>query len=125
MTATKQVLQIIALAVMYFVAAWCASFLGLLEGFSLPVYLSAGVALGALLCGGVRLWPGVFLGGLVFNAWFMNYVAPASDSSFFTMALINVGMASAAVGQALLGVFLFNRFISSSNPFNPSAALYV
>jgi PAS domain S-box-containing protein len=48
----------------------------------------------------------------------MNYVSPASASPFFTMALTNVGMASAAVAQALVGIFLFNRFVSSSNPFN-------
>jgi PAS domain S-box-containing protein len=48
----------------------------------------------------------------------MNYVAPTSDLSVFTMIVTSFGMAFAAVAQALLGTFLFNRFVSASNPFN-------
>ena len=48
----------------------------------------------------------------------MNYVAPSSDLSVFTMMLTNTGMSGAAVAQALAGAFLFNRFISSPNPLN-------
>jgi PAS domain S-box-containing protein len=123
--AHKQILKIIALAGMYFAAAWGVSILGLPEGFSLPIYPAAGVALGGLICCGVRLWPGVFLGGLAFNAWFMNYVAPASESSVFKMVLTSSGMSSAAVVQALVGAFLFNRFVSSPNPFNRTKDILV
>ncbi len=118
MTAQKQVLKIIALAGMYFVTAWGVSVLGLPEGFSLPIYPAAGVALGGIICCGARLWPGIFLGGLAFNAWFMNYVAPAADVPVFTMMLTSSGMALAAVAQALVGGFLFNRFVSSPTPLN-------
>jgi PAS domain S-box-containing protein len=118
MTAQNQVLKIIALAGMYFVTAWGVSVLGLPEGFSLPIYPAAGVALGGVICCGARLWPGIFLGGLAFNAWFMNYVAPAADVPAFTMMLTSSGMALAAVAQALVGAFLFNRFVSSPTPLN-------
>lgn len=60
----NQVLKIIALAGMYFVAAWGVSILSLPAGFSLPIYPAAGVALGGLICCGVRLWPGVFFRGV-------------------------------------------------------------
>ena len=46
MTTDHRVLRIIGLAAMYFVAAWGVSILGLPEGFSLPIYPAAGVALG-------------------------------------------------------------------------------
>ena len=118
MTAQNEGLKIIALAGLYFVAAWCVSIVGLSEGFSLPIYPAAGVALGGCICCGPRLWPGVFLGGLAFNFWFMNYVAPATDMPFFTMILTSSGMASATVAQALVGAFLFNRFVSTHNPLN-------
>jgi hypothetical protein len=68
MTSHNQVLKIIALAGMYFVAAWGVSILGLPDGFSLPIYPAAGVALGGIICCGIRLWPGVFLGALAFNS---------------------------------------------------------
>ena len=118
MTAQNQVLKIIALAGMYFVTAWGVSILGLPEEFSLPIYPAAGVALGGIVCCGTRLWPGIFLGGLAFNAWFMNYVAPTADVPVFTMMLTSSGMALAAVAQALVGGFLFNRFVSSPTPLN-------
>ena len=116
--ANNLVLKIIALAGMYFVAAWGISILGLPEGFSLPIYPAAGVALGGLICCGIRLWPGVLLGGLAFNAWFMNYMVPALDEPFIITVLTTFGMALGAVAQALFGAFLFKRFVSSSNPFN-------
>ncbi len=103
---------------MYFATAWGVSILGFPNNFSLPIYPAAGVALGGCICCGIRLWPGVFLGALAFNAWFMNYVAPASDLPVFTMMLTSSGMALAAVAQVLVGTFLFNRFISSLNPLN-------
>ncbi len=118
MTTHHQVLKIIALAVMYFVTAWSVSILGLPDDFSLPIYPAAGVALGALICCGVRLWPGIFLGGLAFNFWFMNARDPASDLPVVAMLLTSSAMALAAVAQALVGAFLFNRFVSSPNPLN-------
>jgi len=125
MTVQNQGLKIIALAGMYFVAAWGVSILGLPEGFSLPVYPAAGVALGGFICCGVRLWPGVFLGAFAFNAWFMNYVAPASDLPDSIMLLTNSGMAIAAVVQALVGEFLFKRFVGSPNPFNRTKGILI
>ena len=118
MTAQNEGLKIIALAGLYFVAAWCVSIVGLSESFSLPIHPAAGVALGGCICCGPRLWPGVFLGGLAFNSWFINYVDPATDMPFFTMILTSSGMASAAVAQALVGAFLFNWFVSTHNPLN-------
>ena len=118
MTVQNKILKIVALAGIYFVAAWSVSILGLPEGFSLPIYPAAGVALGGLICYGARLWPGVFLGGVAFNAWFMNYVAPSVDVPVFNMLLTSFGMSMAAVAQALLGFFLFNRFVSSPTPLN-------
>ena len=118
MRTDHRVLKIIVLAGMYFVAAWGIGILGLPDGFSLPIYPAAGVALGGLICCGVRLWPGILLGGMAFNAWFMNYAAPASDTPVFGLLLTSFGMSMAVVAQALVGAFLFKRYVSSSNPFN-------
>jgi PAS domain S-box-containing protein len=114
----NQYLKMMTLAGMYFITAWGASILSLPDGFSMPIYPAAGVALGALICCGVRLWPGLFVGGLVFNVWFMNYVAPATDVPVSNMLLTSSGMSLAAVAQALAGAFLFNRFVKSHNPLN-------
>ncbi len=111
-------LKVIALAGMYFFAAWSVSILGLTEGFTSPIYPATGVALGGFICWGPRVWPGVFIGAFAFNAWFMNHASPTPDSWVVGVMLNGPGMAVVAVAQGLLGTFLFNRFISSSNPLN-------
>lgn len=45
-------------------------------------------------------------------------MAPTSDAPVFNLMLTSFGMSVATVVQALVGTFLFNRFVSSSNPFN-------
>ena len=116
--ANNLVLKIIVLAGMYFFTAWGVSILGLAEGFSFPIFPATGVALGAFICWGRRVWPGVFLGAFAFNAWLMNSVAATPDSRLVGIVLTSPGMALVAVAQALIGTFLYNRLISSINPLN-------
>ncbi|MDH3257513.1 MAG: PAS domain S-box protein, partial [Nitrospinota bacterium] len=113
-----QVLKIIALATLYFVTSWSVTLLGLPKDLALPLYPAVGVALGALICYGVRLWPGIFLGELVFTYWFMNNSIPASGMPGSTLATICFGIAFSVTVQALLGAFLFKRFVGSSNPLD-------
>ena len=116
MTAQNQLLKIIALAGLYFVTAWSIATVGTQETMSLPIFPAAGVALGGCICCGPRLWPGVFLGAFAFNAWFMVYIVP--DPLDLNGVMLIAGLSLAAVAQALVGAFLFNRFISSPNPLN-------
>ena len=56
------------LALTYFGAARLGLLLATVHGNVSPVWPAAGVALGALLLGGIRLWPGVLLGAFAANA---------------------------------------------------------
>lgn len=58
------------------------------------------------------------MGALAFNAWFVNYVTPALGLTVSEIVMISSGMALAAVAQAFVGAFLFNRFVSVPNPLN-------
>ena len=118
MTAPKQMVYSLLLAGLYFGASWSIANLGRDIGFTLAIFPAAGIALGALLCYGVRLWPGVWLGASVFNLYFFNYISPLTDTTVFQEILIAAGLGLAQVAQALFGVFLFRRFISSLNPLN-------
>jgi diguanylate cyclase (GGDEF)-like protein len=55
-------LEVVALAVAYFVVAKLGLQLAFVKGNVTPVFPAAGLAVGALVVGGRRLWPGVFLG---------------------------------------------------------------
>ncbi|MDH5763152.1 MAG: MASE1 domain-containing protein [Nitrospinota bacterium] len=118
MTHFNQFLKMLALAGMYFFASWLIIQVGHPVGLSLPIFPAAGVALGASICCGNRLWPGVFLGALVFNIWFMNIMGTFSDPLDGKGILIAAGMSVAATAQALFGAFLFRRYVSSQNPLN-------
>ena len=64
-----------------------------------------GIALAALLLGGYRLWPGVFLGALAANAYI--------DEPIYTMVGIAVGnTAGPLAGAYLLRLFKFDRTFS-------------
>lgn len=118
MTAPKQMVYTLLLAGMYFGASWSITHLGRDIGFALAIFPAAGIALGALLCWGVRLWPGVWLGAFGFNLYFFNYITPLTDTTVFQEILIASGLGLAQVAQALFGVFLFRRFIPLPNPLN-------
>jgi PAS domain S-box-containing protein len=61
--------RILALSSLYTGLGMLGMAISPLGGFATLVWPSAGVAVGALLLGGYRLWPGVALGALVTNLW--------------------------------------------------------
>jgi PAS domain S-box-containing protein len=69
------------------------------------LWAPAGIALAALLLGGVRLWPGVFLGAAAVNVW----VGADPFSGLF--------IAAGNTLQALYGALLLPRFLDVRRPF--------
>jgi signal transduction histidine kinase len=84
-----------ALAVAYFVLAKVGLRLAFVQANASPVWAPAGLALAALLAGGLRLWPGVLVG-----AWLANLTT--SGTPGLAALLIAAGNTLAAVGAALV-----------------------
>jgi signal transduction histidine kinase len=61
--------RIALLAVAYALTARLGLMMDAVAGFATLVWAPSGIALAALLRGGRRLWPGVFIGAFVVNAW--------------------------------------------------------
>ena len=59
--------QILLLAAAYFAAAKISLSVAIPPGYASPVWPPSGIALAALLLGGNRLWPGVWIGSLAAN----------------------------------------------------------
>jgi signal transduction histidine kinase len=65
----RTVAQNAAVAIAYLAVAYPALQIDAVGGFATLVWPATGVALVALVLGGMRLWPGIAIGALVTNAW--------------------------------------------------------
>ncbi|UUZ54904.1 MASE1 domain-containing protein [Massilia sp. H-1] len=60
-------LPVLLLALAYYAAARLGLMLAFADTNASPVWPPSGIAFGALLIGGLRLWPGVFIGAMAAN----------------------------------------------------------
>jgi signal transduction histidine kinase len=61
--------QIAVIALLYIIAARVGLQIEAISGFAALVWPPTGIAFAALLLGGYRLWPGIFLGAVIANVW--------------------------------------------------------
>lgn len=102
----RTVLEIAALAAVYILVAKLGLSLGAVAGFATLVWPPTGLALATLLLLGSRLWPGVFLGAGLVNAWAGAPLAVA----------LGIGVGNTL--EALLGVYVIRRIADFRGAFN-------
>ena len=98
-------LQAAVLAAVYFAAAKLSLELAIPPGYATAVWPPSGIALAALVLGGVRLWPGVWLGAALANA--------TIETSWPVAGVIATGNTI----EALVGAALVHRLIGSASRF--------
>ena len=102
-------LGVLLLALGYVCLGQFGLWLAIPPGYASPVWPAAGLALAMLLLGGLRLWPGVFLGSFLTNAW--SAFQDASLQSFLDSSPISLGIATGATVQAVAGYLLVRRHL--------------
>ena len=111
----------VGLAAAYVIVAELGLLLALPSTNATPVWFPAGLALGAILRWGPRLWPGVALGAGLSNLHFLSVLG-------WSLPAALAGAGSAAVGntlEALVGAYLIRRFTGGSNPFAQGAHVFL
>ncbi|NOR81777.1 MAG: EAL domain-containing protein [Methyloprofundus sp.] len=93
-------------ALIYLICGMAGQKLGVLSGYVTAVYPATGVAFVALLSGGVRLLPSIFIGSASFNLWVTDSFGDPGLQSLVTASSIGI----AACLQAWIAVFLVNNF---------------
>jgi integral membrane sensor domain MASE1 len=93
----------------YFVGGKLGLRLAILNASATTVWPPTGIALAALLIGGRRLWPGVFLGALLVNV---------TTSGSWAASL---GIAAGNTLEALLGCLLVERYAGGRRAFDTAA----
>ena len=89
--------QVAAIAALYVLAARAGLRLDAVSGFAAIVWPPTGIALAAVLLGGPRIWPGIFIGALVAN---VLTGAPT---------LAAAGVATGNTLEAVVGAFALKR----------------
>ncbi len=96
-----------AVAVLYAALGLITLHLGQMTGLASPAWPAAGVAFAAALRWGWRALPGVFIGSVAVNVYWLTRVGEPGWQSWFTAAAIGVG----AVLGAAAGAALVHRFV--------------
>ncbi len=105
-------LKVLGLAFLYYFAAKWGLLMAIVQPNATPVWPPTGIALAALLIGGWRLWPGVFLGAFAANL--------STSGTVWT----SLGIALGNSLEALAGFFLVMRFAGGRQALEKSADLF-
>jgi signal transduction histidine kinase/integral membrane sensor domain MASE1 len=108
----------IGLAAAYFLAGRLTQLFASPPGVALAVFPPAGLALAGLLIMGSRLWPGIWLGALAFNAWAFFGHGDAPDISALSALAIAAVQGGGATLQAVVGAALVRRLASPGAVFD-------
>ncbi len=96
---------ILAVALAYFVVAKLGLQLASINPSASPIWPPTGIALAAVLLGGYRIWPAIFLGALAANA--------TTAGSIETSVVIAMGNTL----EGVVGGYLINRWSGGSDTF--------
>ncbi|MEX1993235.1 MAG: MASE1 domain-containing protein [Steroidobacteraceae bacterium] len=112
--------KISLLAIAYFATGWLGLLVAVPPGYATAVWPPSGIALAGLLLWGPRVWPGVFLGSFLINAW-VSYAATQTYLGFASLAVAaSIGVGSTL--QALLAAHLLRRWIGLGRLFSSGPA---
>jgi signal transduction histidine kinase len=110
----RDLFRILGIAAIYFAAAKVALVFAIPPGYATPVWPPAGIALAALMRGGVRLWPGVLIGAAAVNFTIQHSIPVA--------LIIGAGNALGAVVGALLAQRAFGE---GRDPFQTPSQIFL
>src|SRR5205809_163524 len=101
------------LTAVYFIAGQLGLMLASLHSSASPVWPAAGIALGALLVLGYRVWPAIFVGAFLVNLTTAGNVATS------------LAIASGNTLEALCGAWLVNRFAGGTTVFDRPQGVFL
>ncbi|MEO7577677.1 MAG: MASE1 domain-containing protein, partial [Massilia sp.] len=95
--------EITLLALLYYFGARCGLLLAFADTNATPVWPPSGLAVGALVLFGMRLWPGILLGALAANLAVFSAHHGAITPQF---VFVSLGIACGNTLEALSGAWL-------------------
>lgn len=113
-SAVSVVLQILALALAYFVTGKFGNYLAIPPGYASAIWPPSGISLAGVLIYGYRVWPGILVGAFLFN---LSFAFETSNHNLdLTSGLIALSIGVGATLQAVIAAYLVKRFTAFPNP---------
>jgi signal transduction histidine kinase len=101
------VVPVLTMAAAYAVAAWLGLWLAIPPGYATAIWPASGLALAGILMGGIRVWPGIWLGSFVVNL--STGFDATHTAALLTSVAIPACLGLGATLQALVGASLVRR----------------
>ncbi|MES2934024.1 MAG: CHASE domain-containing protein, partial [Pseudomonadota bacterium] len=117
----KWLFSVALLATAYYAAARFGLLLAFASTNASPVWPPSGIAIGALLLFGYRVWPGIFLGAFVAN---FAVFAANNVASDLTTTIVSLAIASGNTLEGVVGIFLLRRFVGPRGYFTHPINIY-
>jgi len=119
--AVRRFVPMLVLGLAYYGAARLGLLLAFADSNASPVWPPSGIACGALLIGGLRLWPGVFAGAMAANlvVFHANGVAHGMQA-----VLISLVIAAGNTAESVLGAWLVQRSAGARVPLTQIQLVY-
>lgn len=112
---SMRLLEIIAIALLYVVAARIGQIFSIPPGNITPIWIPSGLMLALVILRGYGIWPGIFLGAFLGNIW--AYFEPSSAGATVAALLAATANGLGDVLSAVGAVYLLERYAGSINPF--------
>ncbi|HYU33785.1 MAG TPA: CHASE domain-containing protein [Thermoanaerobaculia bacterium] len=109
-------LQILVVAAAYAATARLSLLIAIPPGIFGTIWPPSGIALAALLLGGRRLWPGVFLGSVAIVL--LTFLQEGNFPFLLPVVAIAIALGAGASLQAVAGASLVRRFTRGRNPLD-------
>src|ERR671924_1154593 len=106
---------VLGIAAAYCVTGRLGLLLALPPGYATAVWPPSGIALGAILLGGYRGWPGILLG-----SWLLNLAVSLESphGALLKGVVLSTSIGLGAALQAVVGAYLVRRVVGFPNPLS-------
>lgn len=112
--------EVLLIASLYVLTGKLGFLLAMPPGNVTTVWIPSGLALAAILLRGYGVWPGIWLGSFLLNAWFFSEIKATPFVSFLMASNIAVGSSL----QALIGAWFIQRWVGSRDIFDRTETVF-
>lgn len=111
----RLLLEICAVAIIYVLTAKIGQTFAIPPGNITPIWIPSGIMLALVIIRGITIWPGIFLGAVLGNAW--AYFDTSSALSILLSFFSSFSNGTGDAISAIIAVIMLKKHCGTTNPF--------